>query len=162
MKKIFFIASFALAVAAVSCGGGKTTAASGASNDGKHFGAMIDEKGAIPVANLVEKMKGKTELADVKIEGKATSVCQAKGCWMKLESAGNPDMMVKFKDYAFFMPKDLAGKTVVCKGTAKRKTTSVAELRHYAEDAGKSAADIAKITEPKEEVVFEAAGVVIK
>ena len=162
MKNLLFAASIGLAMAAASCGGGKSTAASGAASDGKHFGATIDAGSAIPVATLMTQMKGKNEIAEVKIEGKATAVCQAKGCWMKLESAGNPDMMVKFKDYAFFMPKDLAGKTVVCKGIAKRKTTSVAELRHYAEDAGKSAADIAKITEPKEEVVFEAAGVLIK
>lgn len=159
MKKILFLSSFAAILLLAACGGGKT--ATGGATDGKHFGAMIDNKGAIPVATLIEKMQGKTELANVKIEGKATAVCQAKGCWMKLASANNPDMMVKFKDYAFFMPKDLAGKTVVCQGIAKRKTTSVAELRHYAEDAGKSAADIAKITSPKEEIVFEAAGVVI-
>jgi hypothetical protein len=34
-------------------------------------------------------------------------------------------------------------------------------LRHYAEDAGKSKAEIAAITEPKREVSFEASGVLI-
>ena len=34
-------------------------------------------------------------------------------------------------------------------------------LRHYAQDAGKPAAEIAKITEPKRELSFEAAGVLV-
>ena len=133
-----------------------------APKDGKHFGMLIDEKGTITAAELVTKMQGKDEMK-TKIEAKAVSVCQAKGCWMKLETTATDEpMMVRFKDYAFFMPKDLSGKTVVCEGVAKRKTTSVEELRHYAEDAGKSAAEIAKITAPKNEIVFEASGVVIK
>ena len=39
---------------------------------------------------------------------------------------------------------------------------SVADLKHYAEDAGKSEDEIAKITEPKIEYAFEANGVLIK
>jgi hypothetical protein len=68
---------------------------------------------------------------------------------------------VNFKDYAFFMPKDLAGKKVVIDGFAERMETSVEDLKHIAEDAKKSAEEIAKITEPKKEIVFEAKGVVI-
>jgi Domain of unknown function (DUF4920) len=155
MKKILFLATIAIALVATSCSNKAQSAA-----DGKHFGTKIDAKNAIAVAELYSKMQGKTVLENIKIEGKATSVCQAKGCWMKLSAT--PDMMVKFKDYAFFMPKDLAGKTVVCQGKAMRKVTPVEELRHYAEDAGKTAAEIAAITTPKEEITFEASGVVIK
>jgi Domain of unknown function (DUF4920) len=161
MKKLLLLSAIAtifvsVATTFTACGSGKAQAAA----DGKHFGTKIDAKNAMPVADLYSKMQGKTLLENVKIEGKATSVCQAKGCWMKLEAT--PDMMVKFKDYAFFMPKDLAGKKVVCVGKAMRKVTPVDELRHYAEDAGKSAAEIAKITQPKEEITFEASGVVIE
>ena len=70
-------------------------------------------------------------------------------------------MRVTFKDYAFFMPKDLSGKHVVIDGFAFVEVTSVDDLRHYAEDGGKSKEEIAAITEPKREVAFEAAGVVI-
>jgi hypothetical protein len=41
-------------------------------------------------------------------------------------------------------------------------TTTVAQLRHYAEDAGKSKEEIAKITEPKIELTFMADGVIVK
>jgi hypothetical protein len=38
-------------------------------------------------------------------------------------------------------------------------TTTVEELKHFAEDDGKSKEEIEKITEPKIEMVFEASGV---
>jgi hypothetical protein len=80
---------------------------------------------------------------------------------MYLELPNGETMFVNFKDYEFFMPKDLAGKKVVLDGFAERKETSVEDLKHFAEDAKKSAEEIAKITKPKKEIVFEAKGVVI-
>ncbi|MNY81520.1 hypothetical protein D3C86_2231200 [compost metagenome] len=71
-------------------------------------------------------------------------------------------MRVVFKDYAFFVPKDIAGKTVVFEGEAKKTTSSVEHLRHYAQDAGQSKEEIAKITEPKDELTFVAEGVIVK
>jgi hypothetical protein len=41
------------------------------------------------------------------------------------------------------------------------KTTSVAELKHYAEDAKKTQAEIDAIKEPKKEVRVTAKGIVI-
>ena len=125
------------------------------------FGTKIDEKGAMPVKELVVKMEGKTEM-DAKIEGKVLEVCQAKGCWMTIDKGDGTKMRVTFKDYGFFVPKDLSGKTVVMQGRAEVTTTSVAELQHFAEDAGKSKEEIAKITEPEKELAFEADGVLIK
>jgi hypothetical protein len=71
-------------------------------------------------------------------------------------------VFVQFKDYAFFVPKDAAGKEVVIEGVAYRELTTVDDLRHYAKDAGQSEEEIAKITEPKEEIRFMAKGVLIK
>jgi hypothetical protein len=70
-------------------------------------------------------------------------------------------MFVKFKDYGFFMPKDIAGREVIMEGTAYREVVSVDELKHLAKDAGKSEEEIAKITEPKEELQFLAHGVIL-
>ncbi len=104
-----------------------------------------------------------TDSLAVKVTGKVSEVCQKKGCWMTLvaEQPGKPAMRVTFKDYAFFMPKNLSGKRVVVDGYAIIDVTPVEVLRHYAEDAGKSKEEIAKITEPKREVAYEAAGVLI-
>lgn len=77
------------------------------------------------------------------------------------KDAAKPQLFVKFKDYAYFMPKDLPGGQVVMKGKAYIEETSVDELRHYAEDDGKSPDEIAKIIEPKRELKFMADGVVV-
>ncbi len=132
--------------------------------EGKNFGATISEKGAISYEQLLAKMEAKGGVEDVKVEGKVANVCQSKGCWMTIvsENADKEVMFVKFKDYGFFMPLDLSGKTVVMHGNAFIETTSVEELRHYAEDEGKSEAEIEAITAPKKEFKFLADGVVIK
>ena len=71
-------------------------------------------------------------------------------------------MMVRFKDYGFFVPtKGLEGRRAVMQGYASKETTDVATLRHYAEDAGKSKEEIAKITEPETSLMFLADGVLI-
>lgn len=131
-------------------------------NDGKHFGAVIDASNAIAYDELIPKMATTDSLA-VKVSGKVSEVCQKKGCWMVLvpDQPGQPEMRVTFKDYAFFMPKDLAGRRVVVDGFAYVDLTPVDVLRHYAEDAGKSKEEIEKITEPKREVSYEASGVLI-
>ena len=63
------------------------------------------------------------------------------------------------KDYAFFVPTALKGKTVVMEGKAENKEISVNELKHYAEDAKKSQAEIDKITKPENETRFLASGI---
>jgi hypothetical protein len=88
-------------------------------------------------------------------------VCQKKGCWMTVHggTAGNQEIMVRFKDYGFFVPKDIGGRKVVVEGKAFKSVTPVEELRHYAEDAGKSEEEIMAITEPESTYSFEATGV---
>lgn len=129
---------------------------------GQSIGAAVTPEGAISYDELIGRMAAADSLA-VRISGKVSEVCQTKGCWMTLVSdqPGQPEMRVTFKDYGFFMPKDIVGKKVVMDGFARMETTSVDELRHYAEDAGKSAAEIAAITEPKRELAYEASGVLI-
>jgi hypothetical protein len=51
---------------------------------------------------------------------------------------------------------------VILNGKAFVKITTVAELQHYAEDAGKSKEEVAKITSAKKEFAFEADGVLLK
>ena len=61
---------------------------------------------------------------------------------MRVET-GNDTLFIKFKDYEFFVPKSgVDGKEVVFKGTAFYDTVSVADQKHYAQDAGKSKEEI--------------------
>lgn len=96
-----------------------------------------------------------------KIIAKVNEVCQAKGCWMRLNVDDDNEIMVKFKDYEFFVPKDITGKDVIVSGKAYVKEVSVEEQRHYAEDAGKTKEEIAEITKPKRTYSFEADGVLV-
>ena len=126
-----------------------------------YHGKKITENGAIPAVQLATKMGDKTQMP-AKVEGTVESVCKVKGCWMKVKTGDGQTMRVTFKDYGFFVPKDIVGKTVVVEGTAETTTTPVADLRHYAQDAGKSKEEIAKITEPEKELAFVADGVIVK
>lgn len=127
---------------------------------GNSYGKSISKKGAFPISALVQKM-GEAKSLDAKISGKVVEVCTKKGCWMKLENANGESTRITFKDYGFFMPENIVGKNVVLQGVSKVKTTSIAELRHFAEDAGKSKEEIAKINMPKKEITFEAEGVLV-
>lgn len=127
----------------------------------KSFGKEINDKKAIAASALPEKM-GEKETLETKVTGTVESVCQVKGCWMKVKMADGETMRVMFKDYAFFVPKDIAGKTVVFEGEAQKKIVPVDHLQHYAADAGKTKEEIAKITEAKSELTFIADGVIVK
>jgi hypothetical protein len=127
---------------------------------GVTYGAGAKAKKAITVAELEQKLAANPTYTG-RVKGVVTSVCEKKGCWMKLQQANGEGMMIKFKDYKFFMPKNIVGKEVVVDGVAKITLTSVDDLQHYAEDAKKSKEEIAKITEPKKEVEFVAKGVLV-
>lgn len=131
-----------------------------AQTDGS-FGKKIDDKKAIQASALPSKM-GNEEAMKATVTGTVESVCQVKGCWMKVKIDNGETMRVMFKDYAFFVPKDITGKTVVFEGEAQKKTVPVEHLQHYAQDAGKSKEEIDRITEPKQELTFIADGVVVK
>ena len=75
---------------------------------------------------------------------------------------GDDEAMVKFKDYGFFMPKNIAGKSVIVNGKAFVAEVGVDEQRHYAEDAGKPQDEIEAIIDAKRTLSFEADGVLIK
>jgi len=83
---------------------------------GVTYGAGAIQEGAIPVNELNGVLKDNKYTG--KITGRVVEVCQEKGCWMKIEKADGERMMVKFKDYGFFMPKNIQGKDVVFDGEA--------------------------------------------
>lgn len=132
-----------------------------AQSTASYHGKKISEKGALPATQLAVKMGDKDKMP-AKVEGTVESVCKMKGCWMNVKTGDGQVMRVSFKDYGFFVPKDIVGKTVVMEGTAETTTTPVSELRHYAQDAGKSKEEIEKITEPEKALTFVADGVIVR
>ncbi|MFT5998063.1 MAG: hypothetical protein ACI81P_000510 [Neolewinella sp.] len=125
------------------------------------FGAEFAASDIVPADKLLATFET-AQIVDTlhtTLRGTVNEVCQAKGCWMTIAASDDEEMMVKFKDYGFFMPKDISGREVVMHGMAYYQITPVDELQHYAEDAGKSQEEIAAITEPKRELMFLADGV---
>ncbi len=129
--------------------------------NGKNYGKEFSKEKVMKTPDLIRAMTAAEEIKNVVVFGNISQVCQAEGCWMKLKNPGGEDVFVKFKDHAFLIPKDLAGHTAYVSGTAIRKTISVKEQRHMAEDAGLSEEEINKITEPKSELRIDATGVEI-
>ena len=127
---------------------------------GVTYGAGTSAEGELLSADVLPSRLQKDKYAG-KVTGKVVEVCQEKGCWMKLQKSDGEPLMVKFKDYKFFMPKNIIGKEVVLEGQAVVKEVPVKQLKHYAKDAGKSQEEIDKIKESKREVQFIAAGVLV-
>ncbi|MGC1471075.1 MAG: DUF4920 domain-containing protein [Psychroserpens sp.] len=128
------------------------------------FGKEITATNAITAERMAVHFESMSvgDTVDSKMIAKVDEVCQAKGCWMKLDLPNGEQVMVKFKDYGFFMPKDISGKEVIINGKAYVNEVPVDEQRHYAEDGGASEEEIAKITAPKKTYSFLADGVLLK
>jgi len=124
------------------------------------FGKEIIAEDALPAERMAEHYKTMTvgDSVNSKMIAKVDEVCKSKGCWMRLNLEDGNQVMVKFKDYGFFVPKDIDGKEVVINGKAFVNEVSV----DYAEDAGKTPEEIAAITEVKKTYSFEADGVLLK
>lgn len=123
------------------------------------YGAPVAPEGeALAVAKALDRaseLNGKS----VRVSGFVTAACQAKGCWMALAAGDGREMRVTFRDYGFFVPKDLPGATVIAEGTLEVREVSVDEQRHLAADAGRPKAEIEAIRTPKTETALVADGV---
>lgn len=166
MKKILIVLGISLTV--IAC---KTEDKKSEIQEAEHeliaytsIGKEITALDAKSISDMSEAYKAMSigDTINAKMTGIVDEVCQSKGCWMKVNLEDGNQIMVKFKDYALFMPKDIAGKEVVLNGKAFVNEVPVDELQHYAEDAGKSPEEIAAITAPKTTFSFEADGVLLK
>ena len=127
----------------------------------EHYGQKIDFQGIdnyYSVKNDLLKVNKK----HVKIKGKILSSCPMKGCWMKV-NVDNDTLLVRFKDYGFFVPKSgLEWKSTILSCIISIDTLSVAQLKHYADDAGKTLKEINLIKNPQLTLSVLADGVLIE
>ncbi|MFA7470931.1 MAG: DUF4920 domain-containing protein [Weeksellaceae bacterium] len=168
MKKIFL--AFLASLAIISCQKEKTEEVKTentelAMADYELFGSEITPEGAISPEEMLKMYESMAtgDSIEVTLKSSVTSVCQKKGCWMKLD-LGQPEKeaIINFKDYKFFVPMDAEGSDAIVHGMAFKREISVAELKHRAEDGGKSEEEIAAITEPELKYDFVADGVLLK
>lgn len=127
------------------------------------IGMEISDKDVLSAEEMMETYNNMKpgDTINTKVKAEIIEVCSKKGCWMTLDMDDEKEVMVKFKDYGFFMPLDAKGEVIIS-GKAFVAETPVDELKHYAEDAGKSKEEIEAITVPQLEYKFEADGVLLK
>ena len=130
---------------------------------GKSYGPeKVDIEKAISVADMLKQFEGKTKEAEFTFEAELHEVCSKAGCWVNIDKGNGETFMVRFKDHFTIPPVTKVGTGAYLHGTAYWDTVSVEMLQHFAEDAGKSKEEIAKITAPKYELGFEADGITLK
>jgi hypothetical protein len=125
--------------------------------DKPFYGEKISETKALSLETILKDFP-KYEKKDLVMSANIDKVCTSKGCWMTLKGTKSA-FRVKFKDYKFFVPLSLIGKTVWVNGKIERKELSIEDTRHYLEDGGASKEEIALITKPSFEYHFTAKGV---
>jgi hypothetical protein len=143
MKQLIFTAFAAISILTATA-----QPPAGDAKPGEWYGEKVQTDNAIDIAQIPAKLKEK-EAFNTKVKAKVLDVCPKKGCWLKLAVNDSTTAFVKMKDYGFFLPTAVKGKTIVLDGEVKMLTTSVDELQHYAKDAKKSQAEINAITQPK-------------
>jgi hypothetical protein len=144
MKAIFAAALIAVAVSAAA-----------AAEDTK-LGAGVTLTDATPIASLIEKPAdyvGKT----VRIDGVATAVCSAMGCWMAVAPESNPKgqtVRLKVEDGVIVFPMSAKGKNVSAEGV----------FEAVGDEHGKEAAGEHSRQDPKASATYQikATGAVIR
>ncbi len=131
---------------------------------GVEYGAGVVDENSVERVYDAEMLasqlnESNREMNDLIIKAKVTNVCPKRGCWVTLENDANMLMFVKMKDYAFFLPNSIVGKTILLDAKATYKTTSVEKLKANAKKAKKSRKEIRAITEPRKEIHLLATGI---
>ena len=136
------------------------------------YGDPIDLAGeAVEVQDVLAEpsaFAGKTVL----IRGTIESVCQTRGCWVRLMPAGEKAAsLTPGMDNAFIklvceqagqlVPADSAGAVALVRGEVTVEEIDEATARHYAQDAGASEDEVAKIVGPQKTVRVSSPGVAV-
>ena len=160
MKKIILV----LSIAVLSWNCQNKSKVEQSKDEYASFGKKISKDSVMSKEELFAKYAGLNEgdTINVKFASRIDDVCQKKGCWMNVDLVNDEKVFVKFKDYGFFMPLNSKNEQTIVNGKAFLSVESVAELKHYAKDAGKPQAEIDSIKTPVTTYGFLADGVLIK
>ena len=127
----------------------------------EYFGEEITKDGAIASSDFFNSFT-EGDSIEMKLSGQINEVCKKKGCWMSMSIGQDEEIMVRFKDYGFFVPLNADGRLATVEGWAYKEVRTVDELKHYAFDSGKTEEEIQAITEPEVSYTFMADGVIIE
>ena len=129
----------------------------------KAFGPFeVDDSKAVSTQEMLRQFKAENGDQEFTFEGKITEVCSNAGCWVNIDRGNGEAFMVRFKDHFTIPLNTKIGSTAYLHGLAYMDTVQVEDLKHFAQDAGKSEAEIEKITKPEYSLNFEADGILFK
>ena len=159
MLKVIFSSCIALAI--VSCSSLKSIDNSDKKLGESYGPVKVDTANAQEFSSMLETIKWIDEPTEFTFSAPINQVCLKAGCWVKIDKGNGETLMVRFKDH-FTIPVDTEiGTEAYFHGMAYWDEVSVEMLKHYAEDAGKSPEEIAKIIDPEYVMSFEADGIVL-
>lgn len=125
----------------------------------EHYGWAFTTPGpALPISTAIAECAGTEKVC--RISAKVSGVCQNKGCWMTLTAPElQQEVRVKFKDYAFFLPRNAMGGKVDIEGILTERVMPQDEAQHYADDAAKAGEAPRKVEGPVKTYQVMATGV---
>jgi hypothetical protein len=126
-----------------------------------NFGNEFPVTNTVPATQVIGLFTG-SDTAAITISGKIAASCKHSGCWMDLDMGNGETIHVTFRDEAFTIPLDAAGKNAVAEGIAVRELIPVETLQNYAREEGKSDEEVAAIIKPVYAYEFIADGVLIE
>ena len=153
MTPRLLLTAFALA-ATLACSTSAPTEVAG----WESYGAGISNAEPMQLDELIaasDNLDGKS----VVLEATVLEVCPKKGCWMTFDT-GAAELRVTFLDYGFFVPMDIAGRTVRVEGIFEEAEVPLEEARHYLEDAGRHE-EAAALVGPQKGFRLVASGVLL-
>ena len=160
MKQRFLslLAVSVLAIAVAGCSSVPNTANYAA------FGDPVDLVEPVSLSDAIAAVDANGP-QEVIVDAKIAEVCVKMGCWMILED-GAQRARVRFTagetcSAGYFVPRNAQGHRTFVKGTLEAAEIPEDWARHYAEDQGTPAEEIAKIIGPQKEYVLVARGVMI-
>jgi hypothetical protein len=151
MRLLPSLAAVVLAVAPLACRSAPaatepapkpSVAAPAAATDHKRFGAPIEARQSLALADVLSKPDDYAART-ITVEAKVRRNCTRRGCWMELSSGLDPSLpgcRVTFKDYGFFVPLDSAGSTAKVEGTVEVTRVGPDEVAHLESEGARFAA----------------------
>ncbi|MFT6084861.1 MAG: tRNA pseudouridine-54 N-methylase [Glaciecola sp.] len=97
------------------------------------FGALLDKRLKKVTLHELTSYSASYVSNAFQVETKVAKVCQKKGCFF-IAREGDDVMRVKFRDYGFFVPTDIAGKTVILAGKLIKKEMTAEQITHFNQD----------------------------
>ncbi len=101
---------------------------------GAPMGSQASQREGMTLQALLEDAASHLN-EEVTVTTRVAQVCQKKGCFF-IAQEGKHSARVSFKDYGFFVPSNISGRTVTLAGTLLERDITAAQAQHLRQDTG--------------------------